>query len=102
MRHKEGVKIYFDPVSTAAREESARDLAANVLADPSKKDCINTVRPCVHACCLKLSPEQTWHLPSCFITTWVLLQLGENFHATQPERPLPSDDIMMLEPGGYV
>ena len=43
MRHKEGVKIYFDPVSTAAREESARDLAARVLADPSKKDCINTV-----------------------------------------------------------
>lgn len=45
MRHKEGVKIYFDPVSTAAREESARNLAARVLADPSKKDCIHTVRP---------------------------------------------------------
>ncbi len=43
MREAEGVKIYFDPVSTAAREESARELAAKVLADPAKKDCINTV-----------------------------------------------------------
>ena len=43
VRHKEGVKIYFDPVSTAAREDSARDLAARVLADPSKKGCFNTV-----------------------------------------------------------
>ena len=44
VRHKEGVKIYFDPVSTAAREESARELAARVLASPSEKDCITTVR----------------------------------------------------------
>ena len=43
VREAEGVKIYFDPVSTAAREESAKDLAAKVLADPAKKDCINTV-----------------------------------------------------------
>lgn len=54
MRHKEGVKIYFDPVSTAAREESARDLAARVLADPSKKDCINTVGTHTQACSLKI------------------------------------------------
>lgn len=38
------MKIYFDPVSTAAREESARELAARVLASPSEKDCITTVR----------------------------------------------------------
>ena len=44
VRQAEGVKIYFDPVSTAAREESARDLAARVLADPARKDSINTVR----------------------------------------------------------
>ena len=44
VRHKEGVKIYFDPVSTAAREESARELAARVSASPSEKDCITTVR----------------------------------------------------------
>ena len=43
VREAEGVKIYFDPVSTAAREESARELAAKVVADPAKKDCINTV-----------------------------------------------------------
>lgn len=46
MRQAEGVKIYFDPVSTAAREESARDLASKVLADPARKDSINTVRSC--------------------------------------------------------
>ena len=44
VRQAEGVKIYFDPVSTAAREESARDLASKVLADPARKDSINTVR----------------------------------------------------------
>lgn len=43
VRQSEGVKIYFDPVSTAAREESARDLAAKVLADLARKDSINTV-----------------------------------------------------------
>ncbi|CAL8470879.1 g10421 [Coccomyxa elongata] len=43
VRQAEGVKIYFDPVSTAAREESARDLASKVLADPARKDSINTV-----------------------------------------------------------
>ena len=48
------MKIYFDPVSTAAREESARELAARVLASPSEKDCITTVRigipyPCILA-----------------------------------------------------
>ena len=31
VRASEGVKVYFDPVSTAAREESSRDLAAQVL-----------------------------------------------------------------------
>ena len=30
MRQAEGVKIYFDAVSTAAREDAARDLAAQV------------------------------------------------------------------------
>ncbi len=43
MRQAEGVKIYFDPVSTAAREESARELAARVLADPARNS-IDTVR----------------------------------------------------------
>ncbi len=43
MREAEGVKIYFDPVSTAAREDSARDVAAKVITDPAKKNCINTV-----------------------------------------------------------
>jgi hypothetical protein len=55
VRQAEGVKIYFDPVSTAAREESARALAAQVLADADKKNSINTVRhtPCtkaIHMC----------------------------------------------------
>ncbi|EIE20277.1 hypothetical protein COCSUDRAFT_67562 [Coccomyxa subellipsoidea C-169] len=42
VRQAEGVKIYFDPVSTAAREESARELAARVLADPARNS-IDTV-----------------------------------------------------------
>ena len=65
VRHKEGVKIYFDPVSTAAREESARDLAARVLADPSRKACINTVRPSRLSCSSDTAKTQTWHLPYC-------------------------------------
>lgn len=43
MRQEEGVKIYFDAVSTAAREDAARDLAAQVLADTERSGCINTI-----------------------------------------------------------
>lgn len=45
MRERYGVKIYFDPVSTAAREEDAKVLARRVCADQTRADDINTVRP---------------------------------------------------------
>ena len=50
MRERYGVKIYFDPVSTAAREEDAKDLARQVLQDQSRADDINTVSAALHFC----------------------------------------------------
>ena len=38
-----GCKIYFDPVSTASREEFARKVARDVCADPKRAECIDTV-----------------------------------------------------------
>ena len=46
VREQYGVKIYFDPVSTAAREQDAKSLAKQVCADQSRSDDINTVRAC--------------------------------------------------------
>ena len=44
VREQYGVKIYFDPVSTAAREEDAKGSAREVLQDQSRADDIDTVR----------------------------------------------------------
>ena len=44
VRLQSGCKIYFDPVSTAAREDFARQVARQVCADPSCADTIDTVR----------------------------------------------------------
>jgi len=62
VRQSEGVKIYFDPVSTAAREESARELAAKVLADPARKDSINTVlSPCHEHVSSPKAKRENWN-----------------------------------------
>lgn len=37
VRNAHGVKIYFDPVSTAARQVTAKKLAASVLEDPARQ-----------------------------------------------------------------
>ena len=44
MRLSHGCKIYFDPVSTAAREVFARKVAREVCADPASADNIDTVQ----------------------------------------------------------
>lgn len=44
VREKCGVKIYFDPVSTAAREEAVRELIDAVVADaPTRRQSIETL-----------------------------------------------------------
>ena len=48
MREKCGVKIYFDPVSTAAREVFAKELAAQVAADPARAEWIDTIETIVY------------------------------------------------------
>lgn len=42
------MKIYFDPVSTAAREEDAKALARRMCKDPSRADDIDTVGTIVY------------------------------------------------------
>ena len=37
VRNAHGVKIYFDPVSTAARQVTAKKLAASVLEDSARQ-----------------------------------------------------------------
>ena len=74
------MKIYFDPVSTAAREESARDLAARVLADPARKDSINTVRvPMLPLCRTLVSLHAGAQEPVC--------NLSSNKRITAPFSP---------------
>ena len=48
VREHHGCKIYFDPVSTAAREVFARELAESVCADSSRKDLIATIPTLVY------------------------------------------------------
>ena len=43
VRLEHGCKIYFDPVSTATREEFARKVAEDVCEDTSRSQCIDTV-----------------------------------------------------------
>ena len=48
VRENHGCKIYFDPVSTAAREVFARELAERVCADSSRKELIATIPTLVY------------------------------------------------------
>ncbi|KAK9831583.1 hypothetical protein WJX74_001220 [Apatococcus lobatus] len=48
VRNAHGVKIYFDPVSMAARQVTAKKLAASVLEEPARQDCIDTIGTLVY------------------------------------------------------
>lgn len=46
-----GVKIYFDPVSTKARDVKCIEIAETVCADPKDSSLIDTVSSELHSFC---------------------------------------------------
>ena len=67
IRDAHGVKIYFDPVSTGARQVDARQLARAVLADKDRANDIDTVGA-LNLSMLSCSVGRSQHSGTCHMT----------------------------------